>query len=97
MSGAYLLARLEQRAVQAQRPKLAAAAKISAGGIPLEMWDRPRPAVEQRAVTDAPGTIGVNLDPIRPQIFAKSVCPRLGIAMPRVESGTFASATISTP
>ena len=92
--GAFLLARLEQRAVQGAEAELAAAAKISAGGIPLEMWDRP--AVEQRAVTDAPGTVGINLDPIRPQIFAKSVCPRLGIAMPRVESGTFASATIST-
>ena len=94
--GAYLLARLEQRAVQGAEAELAAAAKISAGGIPLELWDRPRPAPEQRAVTDAPGTVGVNLDAIRPQIFAKSVCPRLGIAMPRVESGTYASATIAT-
>ena len=94
--GAYLLARLEQRAIAGAEAELAAAAKISAGGIPLELWDRPRPAPEQRAVTDAPGTVGVNLDPIRPQIFAKSVCPRLGIAMPRVESGTYASATIAT-
>ena len=94
--GAYLLARLEQRAVQGAEAELAAAAGISAGGIPLELWDRPRPAPETRAVTDAPGTVGINLAATRPQIFAKSVCPRLGIAMPRVESGTYASATIAT-
>ena len=79
---------------------LQAAAEIGQdGNIPLELWDVPLPAAEQRnrrAVTGAPGTVGINLDPIRPQIFASVVCPRLGIAMPRVESGTFASATIST-
>ena len=61
-------------------------------GIPLELWDRePR-----MAVTDAPGTVGVNLDPIRPAVFAESIAMRLGIDMPRVGSGTYASATIGT-
>ena len=61
--------------------------------IPMELWD-----VEQRAdaVTSTPSSVGVNLDQIRPTIFAKSVAPMLGIEMPRVESGTYASATIST-
>ena len=49
------------------------------------------PAAEQRAVTPAPGTVGINLDPIRPAVFANSIAPRLGIEMPRVMSGTFAS------
>ena len=62
-------------------------------GIPLEIWDVAR---ETRAATEAPGTVGVNLDRIRPAVFANSIAPRLGIEMPRVESGTFASATIST-
>ena len=39
---------------------------------------------------------GVNLDPIRPAVFANSIAPRLGIEMPRVASGTYASATITT-
>ena len=59
-----------------------------------------RQPVEQRqtdAATDAPGTVGVNLARIRPQVFANSIAPRLGIEMPRVMSGTYASATITTP
>ena len=69
-----------------------------AAGIPLEIFDLPEQPLERRAdtATGAPGTVGVNLDPIRPMIFANSIAPRLGIAMPRVQSGTFASATITT-
>ncbi|MCY4396345.1 MAG: hypothetical protein OXC10_14550 [Rhodospirillaceae bacterium] len=92
--GAFLLARLEGHQIQGAEAELAAAAKTTPGKIPLELWERP-PAPEKRAVTDAPDTVGVNLDAIRPQIFARSVCPRLGIAMPRVPSGSYASATIS--
>ena len=50
----------------------------------------------RRDVTPAPGTVGVNLDRIRPRVFANSIAPRLGIDMPRVMSGTYASATITT-
>ena len=67
-------------------------------GIPLELWDVPESRAETRAdgATAAPGTVGVNLDSIRPAVFAASIAPRLNIAMPRVESGTYASATITT-
>ena len=67
-------------------------------GIPLELWDTGQ-ETEQRqtdAATPAPGTVGVNLDRIRPTVFANSIAPRLGIEMPRVASGTYASATITT-
>ena len=78
--------------------ELCAAAGVS--GIPLELWDVPgaeqRQGAEQRAVTPAPGTVGINLDPIRPAVFANSIAARLGIDMPRVASGTYASATITT-
>ena len=93
--GGFLMARLQGRLLTGAEAELAAAAGCGNGGIPIEMWDRPqRP--EHRVVTDAPGTVGINLDPIRPQIFAKSVVPRLGVSMPRIESGTYASATISS-
>ena len=69
------------------------AAGIGDGEIPLELWDT---ETETRAVTEAPGTVGVNLDRIRPAVFANSIAPRLGIDMPRVQSGTYASATITT-
>ena len=37
----------------------------------------------------------MNLDPIRPAIFANSIAARLGIDMPRVGTGTYATATIT--
>ena len=82
--------------------ELQAAAGVSGHGIPLELWDVPierrdgEGERETRAITPAPGTVGVNLDPIRPAVFANSIAPRLGIEMPRVMSGTYASATITT-
>ena len=94
----YLLARLSGRMVQGAEAELAKAAEIRDGAIPLELWDTPEP-IERRqndVVSGAPGTVGVNLDRIRPAVFAASIAPRLGIEMPRVMSGTYASATIST-
>ena len=71
--------------------ELQQAAKVD--GIPIELWD-----IEQRQdmVSGAPSTVGVNMDSIRPMVFAKSIAPRLGIDMPRVESGTYATGTITT-
>ena len=60
--------------------------------IPMELWDVP----EERDIAAPPGTVGVNLDTLRPHVFATSIAPRLGIEMPRVMSGTYASATITT-
>ena len=89
----FMLARMQGRAVAGAEAELQAAAGVT--GIPLELWDVPRSA-EQRAATEAPGTVGVNLDAIRPAVFANSIAPRLGIEMPRVMSGTYASATIAS-
>ena len=86
----YLLAAARGRLVSGAEAELQAAAGVE--GIPLELWDIP----EQRAVADVPGTVGVNLDTLRPAVFANSIAPLLGIEMPRVMSGTYASATIST-
>ncbi len=79
--------------------ELQAAAGVK--GIPIELWDVPETrnrgdGRETRAITEAPGTVGVNLDPIRPAVFANSIAARLGIDMPRVASGTYATATITT-
>ena len=92
----YLRAALEGRQVDGAEAELRAAAGVS--GIPLELWDVPQPTEQRQtdAASPAPGTVGVNLDRIRPAVFANSVAPRLGIEMPRVASGTYASATIST-
>ena len=89
---AYLRCALSGQHVAGAEAELRAAAGVS--GIPLELWDVPPPP-ERRVATGAPGTVGVNLDRIRPAVFANSIAPRLGIEMPRVESGTYASATIN--
>ena len=89
----FLRCALSGAPVAGAEAELRAAAGVT--GIPLELWDTPQPT-EQRASTEAPGTTGVNLDRIRPAVFANSIAPRLGIEMPRVESGTYASATILT-
>ena len=81
----YLLARIEGRQVIGAEAELSAAAEVG-GGIPLELWDTAE-ILERRAATEAPGTVGVNLDRIRPAVFANSIAPRLGIDMPRVATG----------
>lgn len=99
----YLSAAVQGRTVAGAEAELAAACGVS--GIPLEVLDAPLPgelerraALEKRAdaPTGTPSTVGVNLDLIRPSIFARAVLPRLGVEMPRVGSGTYATATITT-
>ena len=59
------------------------------------------PSTEHRSEkrVDAPsqgpttGT-GVNVDPVRPRIYARAVLPRMGVAMPRVGSGAYSTMTI---
>lgn len=95
----YIRAALAGRQVDGAEEELRSAAGVG-DGIPLELWDVPRENGEretrQDAATGAPGTVGVNLDRIRPAVFAASIAPRLGIEMPRVDSGSYASATIDT-
>ena len=87
----YLRSALAGRLPSGAEAELNAAAGIG-DGIPLELWD-----VERRAdtTTGTPGSVGVNLDAIRPAVFAQSVLTRLGVEMPRVESGSYVSATIN--
>ena len=98
---AYLRAALAGRRVDGAEKELQEAAKIGEG-IPLELWDVPEARAasepEKRAdtTTGAPGTVGVNLQPLQPAVFSSSILPRLGIEMPRVASGTYASGTITT-
>ena len=103
----YLKSAVSGKMVDGAEAELQAAAGVQ--GIPIEIFDVPEQrneqvfvnvvgenGIERRAITPAPGTVGVNLDPIRPAVFAQSIAPRLGIDMPRVASGTFASGTITT-
>ena len=89
----YLKAALAGRRADGAEAELQAAAGIG-DGIPLELWDTEKRQTD--AATGAPSTVGLNLDRLRPAVFAQSIAARLGIEMPRVESGSYASGTIST-
>jgi len=88
----YLTAALSGRLPSGAEAELSAAAGVE--GIPTELWE----PLETRAdtVTASTSTTGVNMQPIQPAIFAPSIAPRLGVEQPQVDSGTYASATIST-
>lgn len=91
---AYLDGYARGRLPSGVEAELAAAAGVEAGYIPLELWETGR---ETRDVTPAPNSgTGVNLQPIRPAVFAPAVLPRLGVDMPVVPSGTYAEGTITT-
>ena len=93
--GAYLIAHMRGRAPTGAEAELQQAAGVD--GIPLELWDVPRDENrEEDRVTPAPGTTGVNLDVLRPQVFAPSIIDKLGVEMPMVPSGTYATGTITT-
>ena len=57
--GRYVEAAMRGRAVDGAESELMSAAGVD--GIPLELWEKP---IEQRDITPAGSTVGVNLDPI---------------------------------
>ena len=65
------------------------------GHVPLEIFARSAPAVEQRAVTAGPAVKGA-LQPIVPYLFERSAAASLGIAMPSVPSGQVQIAKVGT-
>ena len=100
--GRYLVAAVRGRAVTGAEAELLDAAKLPEdapdGAIPLELWDVPRAEdrqTEDRVITPAPSTVGINLDVLRPMVFAPSVVDKLMVEMPMVESGTYATGTIT--
>ena len=101
--GRFLIASAGGKALDGAEAELQQAAGLAPGQIPMELWDVPRPAerraadgTEHRVITPAPGTVGVNLDVLRPMVFAPSLVDKLSVEMPMVESGTYATGTITT-
>ena len=94
--GNYLVAHAQGRMPSGAELELQQAANVT--GIPLELFlPARREQRETRAESLAPTSgLGVNVDPILPSIFARSVMPRLGCDMPRVESGTYSTMTLTT-
>ena len=96
--GRYISAAMSGRVPDGVEAELAAAEGVPPGTIPLSLWQptERRSERETRAITPAPGTVGVNVDPFLPAVFAQSIAPRLGIDMPMADSGSYATGTITT-
>ena len=96
--GRFLAAALNGRTPDGAERELGEAAGLEPGQIPFELWQPPQEQrqTEDRAITPAPGTVGANLDLLRPFVFAPSVVSRLMVDMPQISSGTFASGTINS-
>lgn len=99
----FLLAALAGRSPVGAEAELAEEIGAGPGQIPIELFDVPETRdaaagreTRQDVATTAPASgTGVNLDPIRPRIYARSVLPRLGVAMPRVKTGGYSTATVT--
>ena len=96
----FLLARAQGRLVSGPEAEFSAACDTESGDIPVDLFGMSSElrTLETRAdaPTPAPGTVGINLDPIYPLIFARAVLPRVNVTMPRIGSGTYATATWTT-
>ncbi len=96
--GDFLLAALHGRPVAGPSAEYAQSVGVL-DGIPVAMFGNAPARREVRAdmVSPSPGSNeGVNLAPIFPAIFARALLPRLGVALPQVGSGSYATMTIDT-
>ena len=98
----YIMSAISGRQVSGAELELRQASGVGDNKIPMELFltetRAAMPGVETRAdaATVAPTTgTGVNVDPILPMIFARSVLPRLGVAMDMVPSGGFSTMTVT--
>ena len=93
---AFVVAAMRGRQVDGAEAELSEACEAR-GDIPVEMFtpDPRENRTENRTVTEAPGTVGVNVAPIQPHVFAPSIAPYLGVDMPQVPTGSFSQARIN--
>lgn len=99
----YLKAALAGRMATGAEAEYAAAVGVE--GIPLALFEADetggsranlaRNESRADAPTPAPSTVGVNMAPIVPAVFARSVAGSLGITMPMVGTGTYAQPRIT--
>ena len=92
----YLRAAVGGSAVSGAAAEFAAACKVpEVGHVPMEIFARSAPAVEERAITPGPAVKGA-LQPILPYLFERSAAASLGIAMPSVPAGQVQIAKVGT-
>ena len=83
----YLRAAAGGTSVSGAAKEYAAACKIpDVGHVPMALFGRTTPILEERAITPGPAVKGA-LQPIVPYLFERSAAASLGIMMPSVPSG----------
>lgn len=99
--GNILKACLGSGSISGAEAELQAELGLDPNHIPIELWEPEKRAAEgepeKRAVSawGANDTVGVNMAPIQPFVFAETVASKLMIEMPTQPSGDYATATIS--
>ncbi len=88
----YMLAHAQGKMNSGAELELQQEAQVN--GIPAELFDVARRETRAESLAPTTGT-GVNVDPVRPMIYARAVLPRLGVAMPRVASGSYSTMTVT--
>ena len=87
--GRYLSAGIKGARLDGVEEEFRQAVGCEERSIPLDAFEGREPEKRADAATASPGTIGINMEPIVPAVFAGSVAPFLGITMPRVPSGQY--------
>ena len=94
--GRYLDAGIRSQRVDGAELEFRQAVKAADRTIPYEAFEEE--PVEERAdaATAAPGTVGVNMQGIVPNVFSMSAAAFLAIGMPRVPSGQYSIPRLTT-
>ena len=95
--GKYLDAGINGREIRGAEAEFAAA-ELCPNMIPLSLLDptpEQRSAIEERAITPAPSTVGVTMHPTLPGVFLPMAAQALRVDLPRVGAGTQAFPVVS--
>ena len=93
--GRYLAAGMKGARLDGAEEEFRAAVGCGERAIPIDAFEAP-PERRADAATGAPSTVGINMAGVVPAAFSGSIAPRLGITMPRVESGKYSVPRLTT-
>ena len=99
--GGYILARLQGRLPAAEHAEYMDACGVESG-IPIDLFESDRPAVETHADAPTPAPAAgsgaaLSIGGILPHIFDLTIARLLGISMPVVGTGTHSELVVTTP
>ena len=97
--GRYLALGMKGARLDGAEEEFRVAVGASERTIPVDAFEVERRGEPERradAATAAPGTVGINMTGVVPAAFSGSIAARIGIAMPRAESGKYSVPRLTT-